>query len=182
VRRNKNQKVVVFFSWLSKLQWPTLIQRLQVFQALPDISKGTLIRLDLFLYANFPHTTAGCNGPGKGQFQSYASQSCFSCAFPSFSVHICCSVRSMVDTRIVPLKIALEPGCDTANVIYRTIAETDNITIECFTKRKACRDHQYKDTLASPIAVERNHCEGFQMGITKNYSDHEPVRQPMSHT
>jgi len=89
---------------------------------------------------------------------------------------------SMVDTRIVPLKIALEPGCDTANVIYRTIAETDNITIECFTKRKACRDHQYKDTLASPIAVERNHCEGFQMGITKNYSDHEPVRQPMSHT
>jgi len=44
---------------------------------------------------------------------------------------------SMVDTRIVPLKIALEPSCDTANVIYRTLAETDNITIECFTKRKA---------------------------------------------
>jgi ABC-2 type transport system permease protein len=36
----------------------------------------------------------------------------------------------MVDTRMVQLKIALAPGCDTANVIYRAMVNVNNITID----------------------------------------------------
>src|SRR6185295_7891442 len=51
----------------------------------------------------------------------------FSLLFPVIFIVV---FGSMVDTRMVQLKIAIAPGCDTANVIYRAIAKMDNITID----------------------------------------------------
>ena len=51
----------------------------------------------------------------------------FSLLFPVIFIVV---FGSMVDTRLVQLKIALAPRCDTANVIYRAIAKMNNITID----------------------------------------------------
>lgn len=51
----------------------------------------------------------------------------FSLLFPVIFIVV---FGSMVDTRMVQLKIALAPGCDTANVIYRAIANINNISID----------------------------------------------------
>jgi ABC-2 type transport system permease protein len=51
----------------------------------------------------------------------------FSLLFPIIFIVV---FGSMVDTRMVQLKIALAPGCDTANAIYKAIAKMNNITID----------------------------------------------------
>lgn len=51
----------------------------------------------------------------------------FSLLFPIIFIVV---FGSMIDTRMVHLKIALEPGCDTMNVIYKAIADRDNVTID----------------------------------------------------
>jgi ABC-2 type transport system permease protein len=51
----------------------------------------------------------------------------FSLLFPIIFIVV---FGSMVDTRMVQLKIALAPGCDTANPIYKAIAKMNNITID----------------------------------------------------
>ena len=51
----------------------------------------------------------------------------FSLLFPVIFIVV---FGSMVDNTVVQLKIALAPGCDTANVIYKTITSIKNITID----------------------------------------------------
>src|SRR5450432_3775844 len=51
----------------------------------------------------------------------------FSLLFPVIFIVV---FGSMVDNTVVQLKVALAPGCDTVNVIYKAITKITNITID----------------------------------------------------
>jgi ABC-2 type transport system permease protein len=77
----------------------------------------------------------------------------FSLLFPIIFIVV---FGSMVDTSMVELKIALAPGSDTANVIYRAMAKTDNITIDrSLLPDDAAKDLQ-KGRLAAIIDIKKD--------------------------
>ena len=77
----------------------------------------------------------------------------FSLLFPLIFIVV---FGSMVDTRMVPLKVALKPGCDTANVIYRAMAEADNITIDHSLLAQDAEDALQKGRLAAIINIKKD--------------------------
>lgn len=77
----------------------------------------------------------------------------FSLLFPLIFIVV---FGSMVDTRMVPLKMALEPGCDTANVIYSIIIGTDNITIDSSLLPQDAENALQKGRLAAIINIRRD--------------------------
>jgi len=77
----------------------------------------------------------------------------FSVLFPVIFIVV---FGSVVDTRMVSLKIALEPGCDTANMIYESIAGRENVTIDSSLRPGDVENALQKGRLAAIMDIKKD--------------------------
>src|SRR5450432_3594072 len=77
----------------------------------------------------------------------------FSLLFPVIFIVV---FGSMVDNRVVQLKIALAPGCDTGNEIYKAITTIKNITIDKGLSPSDAADALQKRRLTAIIDIKKD--------------------------
>jgi len=76
----------------------------------------------------------------------------FSLLFPIIFIVV---FGSMVNNKIVQLKIVLAPGCDTANAIYKAISGTGNITIDTTLNMNDAETALQKGRLTAILAIRK---------------------------
>ncbi len=96
----------------------------------------------------------------------------FSLIFPVIFIVV---FGSMVDTTVVPLKVALAPGCDTDNVIYRAMASIQNISIDTTVKSGNANEFLQKGRLTAIVDIVKDSSAGspiphYNLTINKSAS------------